>query len=177
MSTLLFHGYMAAVNALLRLPGHALRRVVMRHVAGVALGRDVTVERGVALTTKGGISIGDRTIIGGGSVLDGRGGLTMGRDVNVSPGVRLLTAEHDIAAADFAGVLRGVVVGDRSWLATGAIVLPGTTVGEGAVVGAGAVARGAVEPWSVMAGNPAIRVGDRPRAAQQRLQPYRRFLH
>ena len=41
------------------------------------------------------------------------------------------------------------------WIATGAYVLPGVTIGEGSVVGAGSVVTKDVEPWTVVAGNPA----------------------
>jgi acetyltransferase-like isoleucine patch superfamily enzyme len=57
------------------------------------------------------------------------------------------------------------------------MVLPGSRVGEGAVVAAGAVVRGEVEPWSIVAGNPARQVGDRPTDAQSSMLPYRRWLH
>jgi len=67
-------------------------------------------------------------------------------------------------------------VGRRSWIASHAIVLPGTSIGEGAVVAAGAVVHGDVAPWTIVAGNPAQPVAERPRDSQQRLVPYRRFL-
>ena len=47
------------------------------------------------------------------------------------------------------------------WIATGAIVLPGVTIGEGAVVGAGSVVARDVPPWTVVAGNPAREIKKR----------------
>ena len=44
---------------------------------------------------------------------------------------------------------------DNVWVATGAVILPGVTIGEGAVVAAGAVVVKDVEPWTVVGGNPA----------------------
>ncbi len=54
-----------------------------------------------------------------------------------------------------------ITIEDCSWIATGAIILPGVTVGEGAVVAAGAVVTHDVPPWTVVAGNPAKEVKKR----------------
>ena len=48
-----------------------------------------------------------------------------------------------------------IMIGASAWVAGWSIILPGVTIGEGAVVGAGAVVTKDVEPWSVVAGNPA----------------------
>ena len=44
---------------------------------------------------------------------------------------------------------------DNIWIASGAMILPGVTIGEGAVVTAGSVVVKDVEPWTVVGGNPA----------------------
>jgi putative colanic acid biosynthesis acetyltransferase WcaF len=54
-----------------------------------------------------------------------------------------------------------ISVGDQAWICADAFVGPGVTVEEGAVVGARAVAVSDVEPWTVVAGNPASHVRDR----------------
>ena len=51
--------------------------------------------------------------------------------------------------------VRPVTVGDNVWLGTNCFILPGTTIGEGSIVAAGAVVRGEVPPYTVVAGNPA----------------------
>lgn len=83
------------------------------------------------------------------------GGVTIGGDVNISPDVRILTADHDPDSETFMGRHRPVVVQDRVWLATGATVLPGANVAVGAVLGAGAVASGRLEADCIYVGNPA----------------------
>jgi acetyltransferase-like isoleucine patch superfamily enzyme len=169
--------YVRLVNALLRVPGHRFRRLVLVILVRADAAGDVSLERGVRVTGKGGVALGENTIVNTGVVLDGRGGLQIGSKVNISPEALILTAEHDPRSPDFAGVDSGVVIGDRVWIATRAMVLPGSRVGEGAVVGAGAVVKGEVEPWSIVAGNPARKVGDRPADAQSSMPPYRRWLH
>jgi maltose O-acetyltransferase len=169
--------YVRLVNALLRLPGHRFRRLVFVKLVRADAARDVSLERGVRVTEKGGVTVGENTNINTGVVLDGRGGLEIGSKVNISPEALILTAEHDPSSPDFAGVTSPVAIGDRVWIAARAMVLPGSRVGEGAVVAAGAVVRGDVEPWSIVAGNPARKVGERPPHAQSSMLPYRRWLH
>lgn len=173
----LFSAYLVVCNALLRLPGHRLRIVVLRRLVRARVGEGCAVERGVRITTRGGLRIGDDTNVNREVLLDARGGLTIGRRVNISPQVALLTGEHDPQSPNFAGRGRAVVVGDAVWIAQRAMVLPGTELGEGVVVAAGAVARGRVAARTILAGNPAAPIGERDRAAQNALGPYRRFMH
>jgi maltose O-acetyltransferase len=163
------------LNAALAMPGHAFRRSVLRRLAGARVGSDVTIARGVRLTVRRGLRVGDRCIVER-SLLDARGGLSIGADTNISPGVAVLTADHDPRSAHFAGRRRPVVIGPRSWIASRAIVMPGVTLGEGVVVAAGAVVHGDVAAWTMVGGNPARPIGDRPSDAQQRLEPHRRFF-
>lgn len=173
-----FDLYLVACNALLALPGHRFRAAVLRLIAHCSVGDRVAVQRVVRITARGGVRIGEGCQINRGVTLDGRGGLTLGRAVNVSPDVAFLTADHDPHSPVFAGRKRGIVVGDRAWIATRAIILPGTDIGTGAVVAAGSVVHGTVPPWSIVAGNPAVVIGDRSEDAQQTAgPPYRRFLH
>jgi maltose O-acetyltransferase len=54
-----------------------------------------------------------------------------------------------------------IVVGDYAWIASNAIILPDVTIGEGTVVGAGAVVRRNVPPFSVVVDNPANETSSR----------------
>lgn len=56
-----------------------------------------------------------------------------------------------------------VVIEDRVWLGANVIVLPGVTIGEGAVCCAGCVVTRDVEPYAVVAGIPAKKVNERPK--------------
>jgi len=79
----------------------------------------------------------------------------MGSNCVVSAGAFVCTATHDITSPIFELVTRPVVMGDGVWVAGNAIVLPGVTLGEGAVVAAGAVVTKDVDAWTVVGGNPA----------------------
>jgi acetyltransferase-like isoleucine patch superfamily enzyme len=118
----------------------------------------------------GRISVGDRTYIGS-SLLVCHTGISIGSDVLISWGVTIV--DHDSHSLDWrvrsadvgdwmqgkkswAGVVvREVLIGNRVWIGFGAIILKGVSVGEGAIVGAGSVVTRSVEPYSVVAGNPA----------------------
>jgi maltose O-acetyltransferase len=108
------------------------------------------------------IAIGARSSIGPQCFLDGRGGITLGRDVNVSGLARLITGTHDVYSTAFAGRLEPIVLHDRVWIATGATILPGVTLGEGAVAAAGAVVTRDVDPFTIVGGVPARRISERP---------------
>lgn len=172
-----FDVYLVVINYLLTLPGNAFHLRILRALAGCEIGEGTSLQRGIRLTTKGGVRIGSGCNINYGTVLDGRGSLVIGDLVNVSPEAVFLTADHNPDSETFEGRCRPVTIGSRSWIATRALVLPGTTVGTGAVIGAGSVVASDIPPWSVVAGVPARKIGERPPGAQRILPPYRRWLH
>ncbi len=173
----LYSAYVVLCNALLRLPGHRFRIEVLRRLVRANVGARCVVGRGVQITSKGGLQIGDDTNVTSQALLDGRGGLTIGRRVVVSPQAVLLSADHDPQSPTFAGRNRPVAVGDGVWIAQRAIVLPGAELGDGVVVAAGAVARGRIPAGTIVAGNPAVPIGARGPGAQRSVERYRRFLH
>ena len=149
-------------------PLHVARTAALR-AFGCQLGDGVVVYHGFEVRAARHVSIGDRTIVGDHATLDGRGGLTIGADVNLSTGVSIWTGQHDWRAEDFRYVKAPVAVGDRAWLSTRVIVLPGSTIGEGAVVAAGAVVSGDIPPFVLAAGVPARPVKERPKGLTYRL--------
>ena len=81
--------------------------------------------------------------------------ITIGNRVCIGEDVRLLTGSHSLTSPSFDLITKPITIKDNVWVATGAIVLPGVTIGEGAVVAAGSVVTKDVEPWTVVGGNPA----------------------
>ncbi|MFB6320165.1 putative colanic acid biosynthesis acetyltransferase [Saccharicrinis sp. FJH54] len=73
----------------------------------------------------------------------------------ISQGAFLCTASHDISKQSHALITRPITIENNVWVAADAFIGPGVTVGEGAVVGARAVVFKNVDPWTVVAGNPA----------------------
>ena len=87
--------------------------------------------------------------------------IVIGAQATVSQGVKLCSASHDISSRIMELTTRPIHIGENAWVAGWSIVLPGVKVGDGAVVAAGAVVTKDVEPWSVVAGNPAKEIKKR----------------
>lgn len=109
------------------------------------------------------LTIGRNSIIGPRCVIDARGGIKIGANVNITGGAAVQTGSHVVDSPTFEGEFNPVTVGDWAWIAQNALVLGGATIGEGAVVAAGAVVTRDVAPWTVVGGVPARFVRDRAR--------------
>ena len=112
------------------------------------------------------ISLGKESHVTNRSNLDGRGGITIGDYVLIGFESIILTTMHVYRDPSLPIKLQGVeqkpvVIGNDVWLGTRAIVLPGVTIGDGAIVGAGAVVTKDVPPYTIVAGVPARIVGMR----------------
>lgn len=82
--------------------------------------------------------------------------IIIGNQATVSQGVKLCTAGHDISSSIMELTHAPIIIRDGAWVAAWSIILPGVTIGEGAVVAAGAVVTKDVEPWTVVGGNPSM---------------------
>ncbi len=139
--------------------------VLVFHPETIEIGDNVYVGHNVML--KGyydsRFTIGDDTWIGQGCFLHSAGGIRIGRAVGIGPMVKILTSTHRDDDRD-RPVLFGdltfapVVVNDGCDLGIGTILLPGVTIGEGAIVGAGSVVTREIPPYEVWAGTPARRL-------------------
>jgi len=96
-----------------------------------------------------------RASIGEYSVIRCRDKVKMGHDSCIGRGVYILTASHNISSPDFEMISSPITIGDDVWIATQSIVCRGVNIGDGSVVGAGALVVKDVEPWTVVGGNPA----------------------
>ena len=110
------------------------------------------------------VFLGQNNVINFGCLFDGRHfPIHIGDNVSIGPEATILTLGHDPRSPIFEDKGGPVKIGDRAWIGYRAIILPGVEIGEGAVVGAGAVVTRDVPPYTIVAGNPAVKIGDRPR--------------
>jgi acetyltransferase-like isoleucine patch superfamily enzyme len=137
-------------------------------LAGITLGERVVLERGVVLklVDRGAtLRIADNAFVGRGSVLDVSQGLAIGEGTLIAPGCFVTDHNHGIAPGEAIWkqpcVARPVRIGANAWLGAKAVVLPGVSIGDGAVVAAGAVVTKDVAANEIVAGVPARRIGDR----------------
>jgi acetyltransferase-like isoleucine patch superfamily enzyme len=174
--TVLLMAYMAGANHVVsRLPVNSLRSFLYRTVYRVKLGKDSVIHMGAFLEKPRRIVIGDHTLVNPRCILDGREGLTIGSNVDIAMEVAIFTLGHDIRDPDYKVKGGPVTIGDRACVFSRATILPGVTVGEGAVVAAGSVVARDVPPYTVVAGNPARKIGDRPRDQRYTLRVCRYF--
>lgn len=100
------------------------------------------------------LSVGEHSFIGR-AELSVHERLSIGRCVCINDGVKILTASHEVRDPQWRPLARAIVIEDYVWIATNALILPGVTLGRGAVVGAGAVVVKDVPPLGIVVGNPA----------------------
>jgi acetyltransferase-like isoleucine patch superfamily enzyme len=142
------------------LPFHTVRIVLLRFLKA-KIGARVGMYRGFEIRSPWKLKIGNSTIIGHDALLDARMGLIIGSNVNISNEVMIWTLHHDYNDADFAQTGQAVVIEDYVWLCSRSIILPGVTIGKGAVVAAGAVVTKNVQPYTVVGGIPAKQIAKR----------------
>lgn len=130
---------------------HARLRRLGAKVAATAYFSDANMIQGGALTE---LVVGEESFIGR-AELAAHGMIFIGSRVCINDGARILTATHDVEDPFWRSIVRPVKIEDHVWIATDAIVLPGVTIGHGAVVGAAAVVTKNVPAGAVVAGNPA----------------------
>lgn len=163
------------VRALARACGDGVRiaaHVGLRHPETFEFGDGVFIGEGAIVQGRfdGTCRIGRKTWIGPGAFLDARD-LVIGDDVGWGPGAKVLGSEHTgrpvgvpIIATDLH--IAPVRVEDGADIGVNAVLLPGVTVGHGAIVGAGAVVTRDVPPFAKVAGVPARVIGTRDAGPQ-----------
>lgn len=120
------------------------------------------------LTNEARIEIGNHTGISG-CTLAARTSIRLGNNVLVGSGAMLVDNDaHPLSAMDRIGNTgkiksRPIIVEDNVFIGARAIVMKGVHIGEGAIVGAGAVVVKDVPPYTIVAGNPAMVIGQAPR--------------
>ena len=121
------------------------------------------------------IHIGPFVYIGVRCYINAEGGITIGEGSIVSDEVVILSSIHRYEGAslvpyDEVNLLRPVHIGKHVWIGYRAMILPGIRIGDGAVVGMGAVVTKDVPPGAVVGGNPAVVIKWRDMAAFKDLQ-------
>lgn len=106
------------------------------------------------------LQLGKGTIIQPHVLLDARGGLEIGREVGVAERSIVLTGAHGFEGGITDHCWR-TRIEDKVFINLGAMIMPGVRVGEGAVIAAGSIVTKDVEPWTIVAGTPAKKIGDR----------------
>ena len=135
-----------------------VRRYICRGLFKHA-GRNINVEQGAYFGSGSQISLGDNSGIGIDCQL--HGSIQIGNNVLMGPEVMIFTRNHRFDRLDIPMSEQGntadkpVVIGDDVWLGARAIVLPGVVIGQGSIIAAGAIVSKPVPDYAIVGGNPA----------------------
>jgi acetyltransferase-like isoleucine patch superfamily enzyme len=128
---------------------------------GTRLGRGVKIWRDVWIDDYANLSLGDAVTIGKSVMLICGGGVAIGDRVMIGHGAKIISGGHQIPSGPEAPMrwsgpeLAPVSIAEDAWVGAGAIILPGVTVGRGAVIAAGAVVSNPVPEHAIVGGVPA----------------------
>jgi acetyltransferase-like isoleucine patch superfamily enzyme len=141
-------------------PSHFFRRFFYR-LAGMKIGSGSAIHMGARFYNPENISIGEDTIIGEHTVLDGRAKLQIGNHVDIASEVMIYNSQHDTENPGFKATCEDVVIEDYVFIGPRSIILPGVVIGKGAIVAAGAVVTKEVKAFEIVGGVPAKEIGER----------------
>lgn len=134
----------------MRFPYSKIRVYAMRKL-GYKVGADVYFPSDLVITQ---------------DLVDDYAKLEIGDRVSIAPRVTVIALSHanrSKVKKILGNQKTGVKICNDSWIGAGAIILNGVTIGEGAVIGAGSVVTKDVEPFTIVAGNPAKKIKDVPK--------------
>jgi len=134
-----------------------IRYWICRHLFAKC-GKNVNVEHGAEFGSGRHIEIGDHSGLG---VRCWLGAVVIGNNVMMGPDVTILSSNHKFDRIDIPMSQQGhqesapVIIGNDVWIGTRAIILPGRKIGNGVIIGAGAVVTKDVPDYAIVGGNPA----------------------
>ena len=162
VSSLASRQVLARISEALPSAAMARTRTALLRAAGVKIGHHSLIQGPLRLTGRGDLcamlTIGDNTLVTGGLHVDLGAAVRIGNMVRIGHDVALLTINHAVGPVYLrAGTsfFDEVVIEDGCWLASRCTVLPGVTIGTGAIVAAGSVVTRSVPKHTLVAGVPA----------------------
>ena len=126
--------------------------------------RRKAIKVGKELVVSGKSKVNSNTIIGDnvelyGVKVFGKGKLTIGAHTIIAGECKIITQNHNYEGEripyDDSFILKEVTIGSFVWIGTDVLILPGTTIGEGAIIQGGSVVHGEIPPYAIAGGNPA----------------------
>ena len=160
---------------IMKLPFHYVRNLFLNPFLG-SRGKQVEICKDVEFRIPGNIYIGNYTTINKDTLLDGRGGkVKIGNCVDIAQEVRIWTLQHDYNSPDYIAKGKDVIINDYVWIASRCTILPGVTIGKGAVIATGAIVTKDIPEYAIAAGIPAKVIGKRSENLTYKLGTQRWF--
>lgn len=143
-----------------------LKSIIRPDYVTLPISKTLKIHRSARIYHQSRIKLGDYIYIGPNCILNAEGGITLGDGTIFSSEVVILSSTHDYNDGeqlpfDIFDNHRPISIGRGVWLGYRSMVCPGVTVGDGAVIGMGAVVTRDVQPGIVVGGNPAVKIGAR----------------
>ncbi len=127
------------------------------NAANVTIGRDCLFQDSIYIRAgaQGRVTLGNRVALNSFVQIYGHGGVTLGDETQLGPGTIVTTTGHDYTDEQLEATFRPITIGRRVWVGANATIIGGVSIGDGAVIGAGAVVIRDVPPRTLAAGVPA----------------------
>lgn len=130
-------------------------------------GKDTPISSSARFNHPDNITIGDRSNINRNCMIwaGDNAKVIIGKDCLTGPGVTIIASRYNVMGHEiirsYPAYEKDIIIGDDVWLGANVVVLPGVKIGNGAIVGAGAVVTKDIEPYTVVAGVPAVEIKKR----------------
>jgi maltose O-acetyltransferase len=150
---------------LMQIPGKIGSFIRKKTLGFKKYGKNVLIMHHAWFKMPGNITIGDDVRIHNMTYIDASGGLEIGSHIGITPGCQIYTQNHGIKKNELYYYqpfrLAKVVIEDDCWIGSGSIITAGVTIRKGTIVAAGAVITKDTEPYSIVGGVPAKKIGER----------------
>lgn len=139
-----------------------LRKIYLR-CYGIEIKSGSCIHRNCKFFHIGKFSLGNNSVINFGCYLDNRRGIKIGNNVGIAHNTKIYTLGHNINSPHFETKGASVTIEDNAFIFSNALIMPGVTIHEGAIVLAGSVVTKDVDAYTIVGGNPAKYIKDRQR--------------
>lgn len=132
---------------------HGWRRGLLR-LFGARIGQGCRIDPTCMIWAPWNLDLGDFVALGPNVDCYTMDKIVIGSKTTISQRAFLCTGSHDVASLRRPLITKPIKIGDHAWVAAEAMVMPGVSVGEGAVIGARALVTRDMPAWTICAGNP-----------------------
>lgn len=130
-------------------------RCFLLRLFGAKIGRQTNIYNSAIIYMPWNLTIGNQSSIGEWALIYNLGPITIGDCATISQRAHLCAGTHNYTDKTLPLLKPPIVVENQAWVCADAFIGPSVTVGEGAIVGARSVVTKNVDPWAIVAGNPA----------------------
>ena len=139
----------------------SVTKVFLLRLFGARIGKKVNIKPFVRIKYPWKLIIGNYSWIGEGVWIDNLAQVDIGSNVCISQGAMLLCGNHDFTKSSFDLIVKRIKIEDGVWICAKSVVCPGVTLKSHSVLSVGSVANKDLEPYSIYAGNRAVKIKER----------------